>query len=234
MTSPLPLYTTGEYLRRNPLWHVEESRWKATQILRMLSRHHLAPHTVCEVGCGAGEVLRQLQVNMAADCLFWGYDISPQAIELCRNRTNERLHFELRDITAGSRLSFDLMLVLDVIEHLEDYFTFLRAIKPLGGHTMLHIPLDVSVQTVARRRGLIKGRAAYGHLHYFTKETALETLKDAGYEVIDSFYTARANELATSVLSRKFLRPPRRLLFGIHQDLTVRLLGGYSLLVLAH
>ena len=227
------LYTSGDYREKNPLWHVEESPWKARQIHRMLARHRIAPRTICEVGCGAGEVLRQLQAAMDPDCLFWGYDISPQAIELCRSRTNERLHFELKDATREIGLHFDLVLLLDVIEHLEDYFTFLRAVKPMGHHAVFHIPLDLSAQTVARRAGLINTRTAYGHLHYFTKETALQTLVEAGYQVIDHCYTARAIDLPSRVASRKLLKIPRRSLFALHQDLTVRLLGGYSLLVLA-
>lgn len=58
------LYISGEYLNKNPTWHVEESPWKAQQILRMLTLHHLTPRSICEVGCGAGEVLKQLQEQM--------------------------------------------------------------------------------------------------------------------------------------------------------------------------
>ena len=75
------LYSSSRYMEMNPGWHVEESPWKAEQILRMLSRHGLAPKEIAEVGSGAGEVLRQLQQAMDPDCRFSGYDISPQAID---------------------------------------------------------------------------------------------------------------------------------------------------------
>src|SRR5712692_2611114 len=93
------IYTKGEFLARNPTWHVEDSPWKAKQILRMMARNHLAPQTICEVGCGAGEILKQLQERMPVDCEFWGYDISPQAIKMCESRENEKLHFKLADLT---------------------------------------------------------------------------------------------------------------------------------------
>ncbi|HVB75218.1 MAG TPA: hypothetical protein VNE38_16830 [Ktedonobacteraceae bacterium] len=32
------VYTSGEYLEKNPTWHVEESPWKAKQIMRMLAQ----------------------------------------------------------------------------------------------------------------------------------------------------------------------------------------------------
>src|SRR5437773_4140586 len=77
-------YTTSSYLEKNPLWHTEESCWKAEHVLRMINRHKIAPRTICEVGCGAGEVLKQLQHRLDKECDFLGCDISPQAIELCR------------------------------------------------------------------------------------------------------------------------------------------------------
>ncbi len=58
------IYTSGEYLAKNPTWHIEDSSWKAMQIIRMIAQNHLAPKTICEVGCGAGEILKQLQEVM--------------------------------------------------------------------------------------------------------------------------------------------------------------------------
>jgi SAM-dependent methyltransferase len=226
------IYTDGEYLAKNPLWHADESPFKATQILKMLRKNAIRPNTICEVGCGAGEVLRLLQARMDPECRFCGYEISPQALEICRSKANERLRFKLADIGADEGASFDLLLVLDVIEHVEDYFGLLARIRPKGNLKIFHFPLDLSVQAVLRKRGLLIRRELYGHIQYFTKETALETLKDSGYEILDHFYTPRCIELAKQTI-QKLAVLPRTICFALHQDLTVRVLGGYSLLVLA-
>ena len=226
------IYMDGEYLRKNPDWHVEESPWKAKQIIRMLKHNHLQPTTICEVGCGAGEVLKQLQEHSDSECRFCGYEISPQAFEMCRMRANERLQFKLADIGREENVFFDLMLVLDVIEHLEDYFSFLRSIRPKSDYKIFHIPLDLCAQTVLRKNGILKRRDLYAHIHYFTKDTALRTLTDTGYEVLDHFYTPRMIDLPLDRL-QTLLRFPRKIGFALHRDLTVRILGGYSLLVLA-
>jgi 2-polyprenyl-3-methyl-5-hydroxy-6-metoxy-1,4-benzoquinol methylase len=55
------IYSDGAYLEKNPLWHVDESPFKAKYILQMLRRNNLQPKSICEVGCGAGEVLNLLQ-----------------------------------------------------------------------------------------------------------------------------------------------------------------------------
>ena len=123
--------------------------------------------------------------------------------------------------------------MLDVLEHLEDYFTLLRGIKDRAEYKIFHIPLDLSVQTVLRRSGLTKVRDSYGHLHYFNKEIALSLLSELDYHVIDYYYTARAIEQPTRELIRNLLKLPRKLLFAIHQDLAASILGGWSLLVLA-
>lgn len=184
------------------------------------------------MGCGAGEVPRQLQKTLGSDCKLYGYDVSPQAIGLVTSRANERLHFFLADFCEVDGAWFDLLWVLDVLEHVEDYYGFLRHLKVKGRYKIFHIPLDISVQTVFRKNGLLKRRHLHDHLHFFTKETALRALRDSGYEVFDHFYTARAIELG-GALSQRFLRVPRKLCFALHKELTVRILGGYSLLVLA-
>ncbi len=217
------LYTGGSYLEKNPTWHVEESPWKAKQVLRMIAQNNIVPRTICEVGCGVGEVLKQLQEHMDNESLFWGYDISPQAFELCKSRANERLHFKLADIRQEQDTFFDLILVMDVIEHLEDYFGFLREIRSKSQYKILHIPLDLSVQTILRRNGLLKVRNSYGHIHYFTKEIAIQLLKDVGYEVLDYFYTSRAIEVPSNEFRRNLLRLPRKLLFAISEDLAARI-----------
>ena len=226
------VYVDGEYLQNNPDWHVHESSFKVGEIIQMIERNRLQPKTICDVGCGAGEVLRLLQKRLNEECAFCGYDISPQALEMCRTRSNERLQFKLGDISQEEDTFFDLMLVLDVVEHVEDYFGFLNAIRSKSELKMFHIPLDLSVQTVLRKQGLLKRRELHRHIHYFTKQTALETLKDCGYTILDWIFTSHSLVCGTEV-GQRIARLPRTICFAIHQDLTVRILGGYSLLVLA-
>jgi 2-polyprenyl-3-methyl-5-hydroxy-6-metoxy-1,4-benzoquinol methylase len=226
------IYTSGQYLQKHPLWHTQESEWKAEQILRMFERQRLQPKRICEVGCGAGEVLRQLQLKMGPECSFWGYDISPQAMEMAKSRENDRLHVKLADIHEEKE-NFDLIMMLDVLEHIEDRYAFLRGLKKRAEYKMFHCSLTISVQTVLRSHGLLHVRDLYGMVNYFTKETLFQTLTDAGYDIVDSFYTTACFDAPTHVLGRKLMRIPRRVAFAINPDLAARVLGGFRLLVLA-
>ena len=226
-------YTDGDYLKQNPTWHVEDSPWKADQIFRAITRNALSPQTVCEVGCGAGEVLAQLQQKLPDDCRFWGYDISPQAIDLSRQRANERLQFKQLDLFAEPDAMFDLLLVIDLIEHLDDYYGFLRKLRSRGRYAIFHIPLELSAYSVLRSYPILDSRASVGHIHYFTKDTALAALAETGYEVVDWFYPEWRMRLRGKPFRQKVLTMLRRSLLHVKTDLAVRLLGGFSLMVLA-
>lgn len=90
----------------------------------------------------------------------------------------------------------------------------------------------MSVQMVARAKPLQILRDEVGHLHYFSKDTALETLKHAGYNIIEYCYTD-GSQGSYNTLKYRLMKWPRRFLYALSPDLTVRFLGGYSLLVCA-
>jgi hypothetical protein len=226
------IYEDGAYLEKHPTWHEEDSPWKAEQISRIMKMNNLVPSTICEIGCGAGEILNCL-ANEYSETVLCGYDISPHAIALCKKKEKQNLRFFLEDMLEGTEHTFDVALAVDVFEHVEDYLGFLRKLKPKAKFKIFHIPLDLSVQTILRRTPIASARQDLGHIHYFTKDIALAALKDTGYEIIDYFYTGSALELPNRPWTAKLMALPRRLFFLMHQDAAVRILGGYSLMVLS-
>lgn len=225
------IYTDGAYLDKNDTWHTEDSPWKAQHIFNIIERNGIQPSTVAEVGCGAGEILNQLYAKLPERASFYGYEISPQAYDKALSRRKDRLTFFLKDIME-EEITYDIALVIDVIEHVPDYYGFLQKVKSKGRYKIFHIPLDLSVQTVLRSKPILAGRKQVGHIHYFTKETALAALEDMGYTIIDYFYTAGMVELPGKSFRSRLLNWPRKILFRINKDLTARILGGYSLMVL--
>jgi len=225
------IYDDGTYLDNNPTWHEEDSPWKAEWIKTIIENNKLDPQRICEIGCGAGEILKLLS-DSYSNKEFFGYEISPQAYEIARTKEKENLSFKLQNLLENNQEKFDIAMAIDVFEHVEDYFGFLRKLKEKAEYKIYHIPLDLSVQNVLRSHPIIDGRKTVGHIHYFTKETALESLKDTGHEIIDHFYTPGTLVLPNQSWKSKLAKLPRKLAFSINQDLAVRVLGGYSLLVL--
>jgi SAM-dependent methyltransferase len=226
------MYRDGTYQESNPTWHEGDAPWKARQVQGILTDNKVTFTTVAEVGCGTGEILVQLS-GAFPNADFSGYDISPQAIEIAVRRARPRVQFHLKDLLQDPDAEFDVVLIADVIEHVEDYIGFVKGVKRLGTWKVFHIPLDISVQSLIRMWPILNLRESVGHIHYFTMDTAIALLRDCGYKIIDWRYTASRLELPDQALSSRVVAPVRKLLHSIIPDLTVRILGGYSLLVLA-
>jgi len=227
------MYKQGEYLEKHPTWHIEDSAWKSKQLMKIMKRNHLQPTSISEVGCGAGEILNQLYLQLPKNIKFFGYEISPQAYVLCQKRKKERLQFYLRNLFDDKEMFFDIMLAIDLIEHIEDCFGFLRDLHKKAEYKIFHIPLELSVQTVLLSKPILNSRQVAGHIHYFTKETAIAILKDTGYEVLDYFYTGSSIDLPVKSFKTLFARLPRKIMYKLNRDIAVRILGGYSLMILA-
>ena len=227
-------YTQGAYLEQNPNWHREDALWKAEHVARILKSGAVNPASICEIGCGAGDVLVHLSA-IFPDATLSGVDISPQAAAYWRQHSHlaPRVSFEVAALESILTRRFDVVMMLDVFEHVRDPFSFLESARSCGGHFVFHIPLDLSASSVARKHPLLHARRSIGHLHYYTKDLALETLTESGYEILDWRYTGAAFNSPDRSLKTRLAALPRRLLYAINRDLGVRLLGGDTLLVLA-
>jgi len=228
------LYLDGSYAEVNPDWHQADSKWKAERIVKMMARHSLDVHSVCEVGCGAGEILVCLQKQLSSGTRIVGYEPSPQAFHIASSKATAGLSFVQGASVDGSE-HFDLMLLIDVIEHISDYLGALRTFRKSARYFIFHIPLDLSVLSVLREWPLIKRRRKVGHLHYFTKKTAIASLTDTGYSITDFFYTEiNRPEERRSVTTILLRRLPLWIMSHLgFMELGVRIFGDHSLLILA-
>ena len=223
------LYTSGEYAAKNPSWHQEHSDWKAAQVRRMLAKHELKPKRIAEVGCGAGGILEALRAKLdpPPDCT--GYEISPQALNLAKPREEPGLPFVLGS-TDPAGGPYELVLAMDVLEHVEDYLGFVRSLKQIARWQILHIPLDLSIVSLMKPAILQMARKHVGHLHYFCLETALASVEQADLQVRDFFLTSV--ELDEGGPGKRRLDLIRRCLRRCNERLAARWLGGFSVLLL--
>jgi SAM-dependent methyltransferase len=225
-------YQDGAYLAETGDWHEGDAAWKAEHIRAMIDAAKLAPARIADVGCGTGGVLAQLQARLSPTTEYTGFEIAKPAFQLAEQRANARLGF-----VNGSPLDhrgepYDLMLALDVFEHVEDYLGFLQSLRPLAERFVFHIPLDLSA------RGLfidlpMHRRRTVGHLHYFTTSTAEATLRDCGYRILRASHTHAMMQPPPAGWKMRVRSWPHRALFRLNPGLCATVLGGCSLLVLA-
>ena len=227
------MYTNGKYLEENPSWDAEDSEWKAEQIHKMIERNKLKCNSIYELGCGGGDVIRYLQQKIDNDsCIYRGYEISPQAYDICKPKEKDNLQYFLKDFLLEKDAKCDIIMLIDLIEHLENYHEYLRSIKDNSQYKILHIPLEFFAVSAIYEKLLINQRKKVGHLHYFTKDIALAMLEELDYEIVDYFYTPGYTLSRNYGFKDKLIKIPRMIFSHISVDLTARIFGGFSLMVL--
>ena len=227
------MYINGLYLQNNPDWGQKDAAWKADIIAKILTLNNCKPKEITEVGCGSGAVLYHLSKLTEPSVQYKGYDISSQAISIAKNLPQNCIEYFNEDWTQKS-LSADCLLVIDVLEHVEDYYGFLNKIRSKANNFVFHIPLDLSCRTILKPHVLLQQRKKVGHIHYFTKDHVVWMLKDSGYSIIDSFYTKPFIDTTPSKGFKNWIKKRlRNFSFWIHKDISASLWGGYSIMILA-
>ena len=197
-----------------------------------MKKHPVKFKSICEVGCGSGEILVQLQKRFSSEYSWIGYDISSDAMAIAERKANEHLKFELKDIAkVPESIQYDLMLVIDVIEHLENYFNFLDTILVKSKYFIFHIPLDISIWSIMREGILIESKNRVGHIHNFTEAFIISILKDHGFNILTQSYTEPVNKVDS--FKQKIVNLIRTSLYIINPWFCTKVMGGYSIMVLA-
>lgn len=132
------------------LWRVEQEHWwfrARRHIVWSLVERYVAgdPHRrlqVCDIGCGTGGNLFALTERHDVT----GVEHSPQALEYARRRLGDRVRAgSLPDGIDLPSEAFDVVLMTDVLEHIEDdagsAATALRLVRP-GGIVVATVPAN--------------------------------------------------------------------------------------------
>ncbi|HEX8206632.1 MAG TPA: methyltransferase domain-containing protein, partial [Solirubrobacteraceae bacterium] len=145
---------------------------------------------VLELGCATGDVTRALR---AQGCTVVAIEGDPAAAERARDGAERVIVADLDGFDAGELGDdrFDAVLAGDVLEHLRDPGRLLRTLHPhlrAGGFLVASIP---NVAHASVRFDLLRGRfdrtptgiLDETHLQFYTRESAVALVEDAGYAV---------------------------------------------------
>ncbi len=227
----LDRYLNGDYAQKNPDWDSADASWKAGKLYQLLVDHDCQPSSIVEVGCGSGAVLVALRGYFPQASLA-GFDIAPEAKRFWGGPNATGIRFELADYLALEAPVPDLVLVLDVLEHLGNPWEFLARLRQRAKLVAIHFPLDLSALSVLRETPLLQVRDKVGHLHYFTRGLALSLLQESGFEIIEARYTGAALDAPQRSFKTRVAGWVRRLAYAVDRDLGARLFGGETLIVL--
>lgn len=148
---------------------------------------------VLEVGCGTGPTLRWLKESgRCAEAV--GMELFESAAAIARRHADRVIvgNAELLIDSAFDESSFDLVLCLDVLEHMVDPWVFIakveRLLKP-GGLLIASIPnvrhlaVLLPLAFTGRWRYTPHGILDRTHLRFFTRESAIELVTTEQLEV---------------------------------------------------
>jgi 2-polyprenyl-3-methyl-5-hydroxy-6-metoxy-1,4-benzoquinol methylase len=227
-------YIDGSYLKESQSWHSGDADWKVGQILPLFKNIDPAPATIGDIGCGSGDILAALATALPSVKRFEGWEIAPEAFAMTGRHSNQKLVFRNESLLENADVRYDVALAIDVFEHVTDYIGFLRQLNRHAKHFVFHIPLDASAYTIFFEENILRyKREKTGHLHYFSKYTALATLEDCGYQIEDYRFThAKVFPPAKNFMG-KFKQGIRKAVFAISPNFCARTIGGCSLAVLA-
>jgi len=227
------IYRDGAYAGNNPDWSAADAPWKAGMIADLLKKKKVDFKEMTEVGCGSGKILATLQQAFPGK-KYKGYDISPQAIALAQQVSNPQLHFGEGDFAADFQGTTDVLLVIDVVEHVADYYGFLNRLRNKSKYFVFHIPLDLSCRTIFKPHVNLQQRQSVGHIHYFSKDAVLWMLEDCGYKIVDWHYTKPRIDLDKAEGAKANIKKVlRNFSYRVAPEWSVKLWGGYSMMILA-
>lgn len=122
------LYADLYQLEETHFWH----RLKRQLLLRLIQKYSpLSNPKILDMGCGTGKNVETFNSIGQA----YGVDLSPEAIKFCHRRHLSRIYQEPVEKTHFKASSFDVITLLDVLEHVQDKKTVkeaYRLLKPDG------------------------------------------------------------------------------------------------------
>jgi len=144
-----------------------------------------------EIGCAEGTVINRLRDLLHIEKCY-GIDVSD--IFLSKGRT---LYPEIEFIKAsGLKIPFadksvDLIILSDIIEHIEELKLFMKEIKRVGKVVLLKVPLDKYlwrklISEPLGRSPSVSMEHPDGHLHEFSKNSCKKMLKNMGCRILAS------------------------------------------------
>src|SRR5678809_531648 len=167
------------------LYQVEDTHWwyvGRRRIIRSLVEKICATADspkILDVGCGTGANLKMLADYGKAE----GVDISPQAVEFCRERGLDSVKLGAAEQLPYENSSFELVTALDVVEHLDDDVAGLREMRRVlrpEGRILLFVPAFMFLWGVQDD--------VSNHRRRYTLPSLLKAVEAAGFSVEWSSY----------------------------------------------
>ncbi len=142
---------------------------------------------VLDIGCGFGEIIRYLPKNVK----YVGIEKDEYLWKYCKEKYKEReiILGEAEEIVKNLNSSFDVILLLSVIEHLKeplDFLFFLKNLLKEKGKMVIYAPSPKSEKILffCSKLGILSRVAEKEHKNLIEASHLVEKLKEKGFKFI--------------------------------------------------
>jgi 2-polyprenyl-3-methyl-5-hydroxy-6-metoxy-1,4-benzoquinol methylase len=143
--------------------------------------------TVLDIGCGNGAVAYDVSKKVHS---ITGIDIDKRNIKIAEKKfSNSNLKYLVGDATQYDfQNTFDVVILSNVLEHIEDRIKFLSEIKELAPKILIRVPLITrDWLSVYKKELKMEYRLDETHFIEYTEEEFEKEIKSVGLQ-IESFY----------------------------------------------
>jgi len=163
---------------KNHFW----MRWRFEVFKKISKTVNLSDLKILEIGCGHGVVIEQLEEIDITN--VDGCDLNINALKLVQNKKGRVLCYNVFDFEESLLNKYDVILLFDVIEHIEDPVEFLKAcskyLKKSGGTVYLNVPALSHLYSEYDK--------AVGHFRRYTRKKLRADLNSSSFINSKIFY----------------------------------------------
>jgi len=175
---------------------------------------------VLDIGCATGYFAEKLNEKK---CKVVGIEMEPSAAKLAERFCQKVFIGDAMKISSFSiqKNYFDVILMLDVLEHFKDPEAILLSVKNYlkrEGRLIISTP---NVAHISVRVKIMAGKFDYqesgildkSHLHFFTKKNLIKIIKEAGLGISEINYSADFGQIP--VFGRILRRIPKKIQYRL-------------------
>lgn len=137
---------------------------------------------VLDIGCGNGELAFDISKKAAQ---VTAIDIDPVRIAATKKYIGPNITYRLADATKDlGNETFDVVVLSNVLEHIEHRHEFLQSIRPLAQTFLIRVPMfDRDWIPLYKKELGVEWRLDLTHFTEFTEKTFRAELTEAGFKI---------------------------------------------------